>query len=283
MRRSSILALFAFAACSAPPPYVPSPLIEARGGYDAYVSRRYDGSRPFPLVVVLHGFGSTGFTADAYFGLSQLSDRRDFLVAYPDGTRGADGKSFWDAWDACCNRGNPPVDDVAYLNAVVDDMAARYRVDDKRVYLVGHSNGGYMAHRLACSSAARFAAIMSLAGSVDPDPSECAPADGIAVLQIHGDQDDAVLYADNARHPGARELVRRWAGHNGCAAQATAGESLDLDSAVAGAETLVERHGGCARGAAELWTMRGSGHVPLFHQPALSERITDWLFQFEKP
>ena len=135
-----------------------NPLIDARP-YDFQVPGNYDPSKPMPLVILLHGYSVTGFLEDAVFGLGRIADAKGFLFAYPNGTKDKGGNHFWNATDACCNFDGSTVDDVTYLDAVIDDMSARYNVDSKRVYVTGHSNGGYMAHRYACDRASRVAAM----------------------------------------------------------------------------------------------------------------------------
>src|SRR5437016_4268465 len=141
--------LFLLLACSSstPVPSMPSALIVARP-YDSNIPAAYHG-QPTPLLILLHGFGQNGFVQNAYFGLNQLSEDKGFLLAFPDGTRSSQGQRFWNATDACCDLDGSGVDDVAYLNAVIDDMERLYNVDKKRVYLTGHSNGGFMSHRMA--------------------------------------------------------------------------------------------------------------------------------------
>jgi pimeloyl-ACP methyl ester carboxylesterase len=75
------------------------------------------------------------------------------------------GHRFWSATDACCNLDGLAVDDVAYLRAVIRDVSARHAVDPRRVFIVGHSNGGFMAHRMACEASDLVAAVVSLAGA----------------------------------------------------------------------------------------------------------------------
>ena len=63
-------------------------------------------------------------------------------------------------------------------------------VDPYRIYVAGHSNGGFMSYRLACTHADRIAAIVSLAGATFDTPADCSPTEPVAVLQIHGTADD---------------------------------------------------------------------------------------------
>ncbi len=249
------------------------------GGFDAaaladrpYKSRvppGYDPAKPTPLVVLLHGYTGSGEKHESYFKLGAVAAAETFLYAYPDGTVDANGNRFWNAGGACCNFFGSKVDDVAYLTAVIDDMSARYNVDPRRIYLVGHSNGGFMAHRMACELSGRIAAIVSLAGTMAAPPA-CKAASPVAVLQVHGDMDATVSYAGGtlvvgaAAYLGAKEVVAAWATRNGCGASPLPStETLDLDSSLAGAETTVERHA-CTTGAAELWTIKAGAHVPRF-------------------
>jgi membrane protein implicated in regulation of membrane protease activity len=57
------------------------------------------------------------------------------------------------------------VDDSTYLHRLLDAVKSAYRVDPTRVYFVGHSNGGFMAYRMACEHATEITAIVSLAGA----------------------------------------------------------------------------------------------------------------------
>ena len=284
MRRMRSLVVFALvcSACGGFGTPTPSPLVAARP-YDIDVPAGYDGNATLPLIVLLHGYGANGFVQDALFGFNRLADDRHVLVAHPDGTVDQSGKHFWNATDACCDFGHTGVDDVAYLNAVVDDVEQHFHVDEKRVFFVGHSNGGFMSHRMACDAAARIAGIVALAGDVWKDPSKCNPSAPVAVLQVHGDADQEVPYAGGADEPSAPDSVATWAMKNGCTGglQPT-GQTLDLDSSLAGSETE-EARWSCPAGAAELWTIHGGQHVPAFNLPDWGNDVFDWLMQHPKP
>ncbi|MBX3227693.1 MAG: alpha/beta hydrolase fold domain-containing protein [Labilithrix sp.] len=262
------------------------PLLTARP-YERTVPASYDASKPAPLVMLLHGYTSNAKDQDAYFGISALAETKGFLVALPNGTKDAAGNPFWAATDACCNFVNAAVDDVAYLRAVLADMKLRYAVDPKRVYVVGHSNGGFMSHRLACELAGEIAAIVSLAGGQFADATKCTPSAPVAVLQVHGDQDETVTYEGGVffgkSYPSAKQTVATWAAKNGCSPTLEpARDALDLERTLAGAETTVARHA-CTTGAAELWTIAGGKHVPTFAQPAWAEAVYSFLDAHPKP
>jgi polyhydroxybutyrate depolymerase len=263
----------------------PDPLITARP-YGLTVPTAWDGGTDLPLVVLLHGYSATATTQDQYFQMSTLAQQRIFLVALPNGEIDGIGNHFWNATDACCASGiGTGVDDVTYLTAVVDDVKKHYRVDNKRVFFVGHSNGGFMSHRMACDRAPMVAAIASLAGAQWYDPSKCAPAAPVAALQVHGTADATILYDGGTiytvNYPSAHETVATWSAKNGCIGPlVSAGADADLTNQL-GAETVRQKYT-CINGAAELWTIQGAGHIPTFNAN-WAQSIYDWLMAHPKP
>jgi polyhydroxybutyrate depolymerase len=259
--------------------------VVARPYDDPNVPPSYHG-QPTPLVVMLHGYSATAYVEEAaIYQLTDVSNDKGFIYATPQGKSDSMQHPFWNATDACCDEDGTGVDDVAYLNAVIDDLQWKYNIDKKRVFITGHSNGGFMSHRMACDSASRLAAIVSLAGMVWLDASKCNPSEPVAVLQVHGDADPTVPYNGSSVEPSAKQTVATWAQKNGCGTTLDAtGMTLDLVSNLPGAETRVDAYGGCpANSAAELWTMMGVGHVPAFNHPAWGDEIVDWMFAHPKP
>ncbi|MEW6472061.1 MAG: alpha/beta fold hydrolase [Actinomycetota bacterium] len=240
--------------------------------YGLHEPAGYDGERPVPLVVLLHGYTSNGAQQAAYFGLPAVADEAGFLLATPNGTRDRLGNRFWNATDACCDFFRSGVDDVTYLDAVIDEITAKHPVDPARVFVVGHSNGAFMAHRYACDRADRVAAIITLAGMQWKDQSHCRPASAVSVLHVHGRNDMTVRYEGGytpaAAYPGAVETVAAWAAHAGCGGQSAAtGRRFDLDRSVPADETVEEAWSGCPTGVGMgLWTIESGGHVPAFNE-----------------
>lgn len=266
-------------------------IVDARP-YDSKIPASYDAKKSWPLVILLHGYGANGLAQNLYFGIGQEVDRLGFLYAYPDGTMDSKGKRFWNATDVCCDFDKKNIDDVAYVDAIIDDMASQYHVDKKRIFIVGHSNGGFMSHRYACDRAERVAAIVPLAGDNFKDAqNRCHPKEPVAVLQVHGDKDDAVPYTggtdpDTGRTiPSALDSVKFWASVAGCSMTAdTSAENLDVDVNIDGNETTVTRFPRCKPGgAAELWTIKGGSHVPAFGRPDWANYVWSWFAAHPKP
>ncbi len=260
-----------------------------------YVPSSYDGHTPLPLVILLHGYSLSGSVQEWYMKFRPLAQARSFFYCYPDGTVDRWGKRFWNATDAGADFGNTGVDDAGYLRGLVEEIARVFAVDRKRVYLIGHSNGGRMAYRMACQSADIIAGLASLAGMPFLDPSRCGPAEPVNILHIHGTADTTDPYGGGALtsptfpanmppSPGAEKAVQLWAGYNGATDPVTdPAPSLDLTTDVAGLDTIVTRYTNCpSGGAVELWTINGGGHIPTF-SAEFSPRVIDWLLAHPKP
>ncbi|MFZ4720742.1 MAG: alpha/beta hydrolase family esterase [Ilumatobacteraceae bacterium] len=237
--------------------------------YDVFTPSGYDAATPTPLVILLHGYGASGVIQEGYFGVQALAEEKGFLYVHPDGTKNVAGDQFWNATDACCGF-RSDVDDVAYLTGIIDAVAQQWNVDPKRVFLMGHSNGGFMSYRMACDVSDRIAAIASLAGATFDDPTACTPKEPVSVLQVHGTADGTIGYEGgtipivNRTYPGAATTVATWAGYNDCAATPTdTGDSFDFAPDLPGNETTSQRFDGCPDGIdVELWSIAGGSHIP---------------------
>ena len=262
-------------------------LVAARP-YSLQVPSSYDASKAYPLVIALHGFGGGSNSAqlENYLHLGAIVDSRGFLYARPDGLTDKNGDEFWSATDACCNVYGSPVDDVGYLRALIGDVAAKYHVDAGRVFVMGLSAGGFMAHRAACDLADKVAAVISMSGATWKDAARCKPSQAVSVLELHGDGDASVSYLggtgdSGGAYPSAPNTVAHWAAYDGCTGPlAPTGTRLDLDLLIPGAETRVERYGGCVGApgiGVELWTVEGGGHT--LHPPdSLRDTLVDFLY-----
>ncbi|MBT2559342.1 hypothetical protein J7E24_16250 [Hymenobacter sp. ISL-91] len=182
--------------------------------YRLYVPRAYDGTKPVPLLLNLHGFGSNNVEQEQYGDFRAIADTANFLVLHPNGTVGPNSQRFWNTFLPYA-AGGP--DDVGFLSALIDSISARYRVNQQRLYSTGMSNGGFMSYELACRLNGRIAAIASVTGSmVASHLDACAPVRAVPVLEIHGTADGTVPYEGNAVFVPIPELVAAWAQRNGC-------------------------------------------------------------------
>ena len=230
-----------------------------------------------PLIVILHGLGASSSTIERSSDIVAFARRKQIAWVAPDGSTDTIGRQYWNAGSTCCNFDESAVDHVSALRSLVERIVAERPIDPKRVYFVGHSNGGFMAHRIACELGDMVAGVASIAGA-GPKPDEPCPASGsMRVLQIHGDLDEIVninggpLFAD-ARYPSAvsaAQTVADWAKRYECKPAPKAAGNLDFDASLPGEETRVTRFEGCKRGAVELWTVVGGDHYVGLRSPSL--------------
>jgi len=282
MRLLSLLALASIASAGQ------TTVDAGRGPITVHIPDSYVDGTPAPLVVLLHGYSGSGYWQESYMQFLGVHEEYGFHYAYPDGTIDQWGNRFWNATDACCDFGPTGVDDSAYLAALLDAIEAAVDVDPRRIYLVGHSNGGFMSYRMACDHSDRIAAICSLAGAAWDDPTDCNASAPVNVLQIHGDRDPTILYGGGSiygrTYPSAMESCEQWAAYAGCDPTPLPGDPLNLDKSLPGKESTVLRwESGCdARGSAELWTIVGGDHVPNLSNP-FTTNVIEWFYAHPKP
>jgi polyhydroxybutyrate depolymerase len=169
---------------------------------------------PLPLVLAFHGAGANGGAMESYSGLSGVSDRHGFVVAYPSAT-GPRGY-----WNIAGPRGKAP-DDVQFAQDLISALEARLCLDPARIFATGVSNGGGMVARLGCELSGTLRAIAPVAGGYSSLPG-CTPVRPISVLEIHGTHDWVVPYGGKgpARAGSARNYLRGWLARDHCPAHA---------------------------------------------------------------
>ena len=259
-----------------------------RGELPLKVPASYTADDPVPLIVLLHGYTSSGANQDSYMQFSALADAYGFLFVAPDGLQenSDDRNRYWNASDACCNFFGGLDDDGAYLMRIIDQVKERYSVDPDRVYLIGHSNGGFMSYHMAYRYPDTIAAIASLAGA-EASQARPSPEGPVHVLQIHGTNDGTIAYEggdiQGNIYPGAVETVERWAEYNGCAVEGREIALLDLDNSLPGLDTRVTRYDNSCQvgGSSELWTIDDGSHVPPVSD-SFNENVVEWLFAHPK-
>lgn len=274
------------AAAESPPLQPPSALLASRP-YRVYVPRAVDAAQRPPLFVFLHGLGASADVLWRTLDLSSFAEAERVVVAAPDGTHNAQGARFWNATDACCDFDRVGPNDVRYLEALIDDVLTKHSVDAKRVFVIGYSNGAFMAHRAACELSHRVAGVAGISGVGWSEPSRCRPTEPVTILQIHGDADRSVTYrggrlrqrADLPSYPGAQQTVAHWAKHNRCALAASA---TSAGPSISDKQTTRLRYGHCPATAVELWTVHDGGHLIGMHRSDL-RAVKRFLMAHPKP
>jgi polyhydroxybutyrate depolymerase len=259
-----------------------------------YVPATYDAHTPMPLVIALHGYTSNGAGIDGYFNLTSYAASRGFLYCYPDGLVLRSGGRDWNCWfedpAVAAAYSIPWSDDVGFIRGIIEAVGEQFNLDRKRVYLVGHSQGGGMSHFAALHCADLIAGIVSFAG--DPAVFYPPPSEPVNILHIHGTADETVGYHDSLptsppytpSWPGALRIAQVWADLNGATGRVTDPvPTLDLETSLPGLDTVITRWTNAPPGGAvELWTIVGALHVPSL-SASFTPEILDWLLAHPKP
>lgn len=182
--------------------------------YRLYKPAVYTGDKPVPLVINLHGYSSNNFEQEYYGSFHKIADTANFLVVMPNGTLDNTGNRFWNTFG-----GPSSVDDVQFINQLIDTLLANYNIDRQRIYSTGMSNGGFMSYTLACKLSNRIAAIASVTGSmIVPALSPCNPQHPVPVMEIHGTADPVVPYNGGTilNFAPVQTVLNKWIALNHC-------------------------------------------------------------------
>jgi polyhydroxybutyrate depolymerase len=189
--------------------------------YVLHVPSAYDGSKPVPLLLDFHGLAISGARERDDSPYPRVTDPEGAVMAFPSGLMGP----MYTGWNVgpCCV---PNADDVGFARAVVTQVSMMACIDPKRVYAVGFSMGGGMAHTLACRAADVFAAAAPASFDLLQDNvADCQPTRPISVISFRGSNDNLVPYDGgfSAVVPGmpvtflgAMGTFQRWAMIDGC-------------------------------------------------------------------
>ncbi|MBS1954892.1 MAG: dienelactone hydrolase family protein [Cyanobacteria bacterium SZAS-4] len=160
--------------------------------YTVHVPPQYDGTTKLPVVVMLHGHGEDG---QQFADLSQINaeaDKKGFIAVYPDAVQwfGEKNQSAWNANDGLVPPGTN-VDDVQFVNSIIDTTAKQLPVDSDRVFVAGYSNGGMLAAEVANKLSDKVAAV-GLVSTGMSDANETTDGSPISVVSIHGTDDPLI-------------------------------------------------------------------------------------------
>lgn len=218
-----------------------------------------------PLVIALHGGGGTAAQLRRFSRFDAVAAREGFAVVYPNGMarRWNDGRIF-------DGRGETAADDVGFIRVVVADVARQVRIDPRRIFAAGISNGGFMSFRLACEAADLVAAIAAVTATMPADlgPS-CRPSAPVSVLVVNGTADPLVPYQGGQVRTvfGTRGAIWStdrtlsfWAGRAGCGATPSVRVLPDRYPSDSSRAVAV-RWTGCAGVGVQLLRIEGGGHT----------------------
>ena len=192
--------------------------------YRVYKSPNYNAAIPASMVITLHGLGDN-MTNFSNIGFNYIADTANIIVVVPQAVDDALLASIYGtgngtAWNSGAGFSgyypNSAVNDVGFLNTLIDTVKANYAINPQRVYCCGFSMGGFMTERMALQSNLQIAAFVSMSGTIGSGVTSFAPGRAVPIAHFHGTSDSTVYYAGNLYGIDADSLVHFWVINNGC-------------------------------------------------------------------
>jgi polyhydroxybutyrate depolymerase len=235
--------------------------------YIQYVPPVYNGNEAVPLVIALHGLGDNINNFQGV-GFQFVADTANFIVVYPEAIVEPliTQATAWNSGAGVAGFSlNADIDDLGFINALIDTVSAHYNIDQNRVYATGFSMGGFMSNRLACELNNRIAAIASVAGTIG-GVLTCNPGTEIPVCHIHGTDDTNVGYGtpegiqDNTFGNNVADWIAFWTNNNGCGSITLEGQFPNTQND--GYIVDYVEYGGCTNSSRVVhYKVHGADHI----------------------
>ncbi len=222
-----------------------------------HVPTGYTGTNLVPLVLNLHGSGSTAAAQEQFTGMDRTADDHGFIVAYPQALI-PEGSGFdWNVPGAPLLGGKAvpanAANDVAFLTQLVGVLDGSYCIDRARVYATGFSGGARTASQLACDASSTFAAVAPVSGLRHPTP--CSPTRPVPLVSFHGTADPVDPYGGHGQAYwtySVPQAAQDWGKQNGCSSATSSQPAPGVTH---------KQYTACQQGASvELYTIAGEGH-----------------------
>lgn len=238
--------------------------------YSTYIPDGIKGPHPVTLLVALHGGGGSAKEWPTYtnYGFERLAEREHFILVYPNAIEGhwndgRDVKHFYSHREG--------IDDAGFLSLLIDKLASSYPIDTNRIYVIGASNGGMMAHKLAAEHSDKIAAIATVISSIPKNlEGKLNPSHPVSVLMINGTDDPLVRWEGgpvkfgrsmNGEVISTDQAVKFWTEHDKCTSSVDTANLPDVDPDD-GTMVTVSGYRNCESGSeVVLYKIIGGGHT----------------------
>jgi polyhydroxybutyrate depolymerase len=177
----------------------------------------YDPTTPLPILIGLHGINGSPASFRDQFLFGALASEYKYVGIFPLGWGDeVNSNPTWNAGSCCLSAMVANINDVEFIQAIIQEVNKNYFVDESRIWAVGFSAGGMMAYKLACDLASVVTAIGVVSGTLMQDP--CSPVAPVSIIHLHGDLDDAIPLLGGGQYnaPPVRGGVLTSAGMFGC-------------------------------------------------------------------
>ena len=232
---------------------------EQNRSYRVHLPNGFSTTKYYPVVMYFTGKGTGSVDGERLANLNTLPA----ITIYPQATMGKDGYFAWQG--APYSSG---VDDVAFVDGMLDKVQSQLCVKRSNIYATGYSNGGGIVSLLSCKLPDRFAAFGIVAGAMYYPAGDCTPERPTPLINIHGDSDPVVPYKGSITRklPAIDSWVTERARDNGC--------TMQPSTTYKGNGTYITTWQFCRNGATvQNIRVQGGGH-------AWATEAPDTLWQF---
>lgn len=189
--------------------------------YLVHLPKLYTNKQSYPLLLVLHGRSGSGKKMAEYTQFSSLADKQKFIVVYPN----AINKPT--LWNAFYEPKGKERDDITFIKTMLQQLQANYKINERKIYVVGYSSGAMMTYRIASELSDKIAAIAIISGSLGYRENNKnifigKPTVSIPAIIVHGKKDSIVHFAGGMSLTvktdliGVKPSVEKWADYNEC-------------------------------------------------------------------
>lgn len=238
--------------------------------YRVYTAPNYNPANPASLVITLHGLGDNMTNFSTALKFKYIADTANIVIICPQAYSDPLAGTAWNSGAGMYVSGygwyfpNSTINDMGFINRLIDTARANYSIDPSRMYLCGFSMGGFMTERMALQSNLQFAAFASMSGTIGAGITTLNPGRSVPIAHFHGTADSTVFFTDNQFGLDADSLVRFWLSNNNCN---PVPDSSRLNNTALADSITVDKFAYAGSNTDEevlFYRMNGAGHTILF-------------------
>lgn len=239
--------------------------------YTVQTPTGFTNTTPVSAVLMLHGNGGTMINSQNFTNLNSVSNANGFLAVYPEGYGIVSTGGFSWADSRGTSADIAGIDDLGFINKLLDTLIENYNIDPNKIYICGFSNGGYMTQRLACEQNQRFAAMASLGSIMDTGLySNCNPQRPVPMMFVLGTDDPYVPFSGGTAYGSgglinqiisSDTLINFWKTNNNCIQSNPPMNLPDINPTDLSTVTVFNFSNCSCSSNVKLYRINGGGHT----------------------